>query len=47
MRIAHCRTWNMAINLENETNMRNTQGRTWNMARNIEMRKMETHTVGP
>jgi hypothetical protein len=37
----------MAINLENETNMRNTQGRTWNMARNIEMRKMETHTVGP
>ena len=47
MRIAHCRTWYMAINLENETNMRNTQGRTWNMARNIEMWKMETHSVGP
>ena len=38
MRIAHCRTWNMAINLEYETNMRNTQGRTWNMARNSEKR---------
>ena len=45
MRNAYCRTWNMAINLENEKKMRSSQDRTWNMARKIENVKNEKHTL--
>ena len=45
MRNAHCRNWNMVINVGNEKKMRNSQGRSWNMARNIENVENEKHTL--
>ena len=46
MRNAYCRTWNMAINLENEKKkMRNSQDMTWNMGKKIENVKNEKHTL--
>jgi hypothetical protein len=46
MRIAHGRTWNLAINLTNKE-MRNSHCRTWNMVRKMKNVENETHTVGP
>ena len=45
MRIAHCKSWNMARKTEKVGKFRNVHCRTWNMARKLKIMENEKHTI--